>query len=250
MHKSASEKKRVGWRFLGHLPNALTLTNLFCGCLALAALFGGQYTLAFWLVIGAAAADFLDGMAARLLNAYSPLGKDLDSLADMVSFGLVPGVILYLLLVLARSSGELVMGIQVYAAPAFLVTLSACLRLAKFNIDTRQRENFIGLPTPSATLFTLGLLMIYVRNPFGWRSLVLEPVLVYALIAILTYLMVAELPLFSLKFKSLSWKGNEIKIIFAAIAFVSLLVLREAALVFIIPFYVLLSLTQNLKPSP
>lgn len=189
-----------------------------------------------WLGIGAIA-DFLDGAVARLLNAKSALGKQLDSLADMISFGVAPGMILYSFLENGQS-GKLVLE----AIPAFILPVAACFRLAKFNIDPRQTTTFIGLPTPACTLFVVGLLLIAHFNSFGLRPMVYNLIFIYSCIATLSYLMLSELPMFSLKFERYTWRGNEIKIIFAAMAGLLLIILQEAAPSLIIVIYLLTSI--------
>jgi CDP-diacylglycerol--serine O-phosphatidyltransferase len=228
-----------------HIPNSITLLNLIFGCCAVAAIFYHQYSLAFWLVLAGVAADYADGFVARLLGVSSELGKELDSLADMVTFGVVPGAIYYSLLVLALNGNQ---GTVSYLGViGFLVTAFSCLRLAKFNLDTRQTDSFIGLPTPSSTMFTLGLMMIYEKNIFDWGVYILQPVLLISCVIILSYLLVAEIPMFSLKFKSFSWKGNEIKFIFAFIAMLLLIIAREAAFSIVILMYVLFSIVSHLS---
>lgn len=204
-----------------------------------------QYLLAFGFTLTGAVADFADGMVARLLNAKSIIGKELDSLADMVSFGAVPGAIFYSLLqkgLVPEENGQF----SILAASGFILTAFACLRLAKFNVDERQTESFIGLPTPAVALFTLGLMLIYEFNSFGLRPFILNPAFLFTAIAILSFVMVAELPMFSFKISSLKWKGNEIKFIFAALSLLLLISLREVALSLIIIIYVGIAFFQKL----
>ena len=225
-----------------HLPNALTLTNLFCGSLAVLNLVYGRLEWVTGLVMLAALADLLDGMAARALGVTSPMGKELDSLADMVSFGLVPGVIAYGLLIAMGNGGDWPTQLQLNGLPGLAITLASALRLAKFNLDERQHQYFIGLPTPASTLFMLGLLATY--QQYG-KILANFPGVVpvlYVVLAVLCWLMLAEIPMFSLKFKSRGWKGNEIKIIFAALSLVLLFVFQAIAFVWIILIYLFLSL--------
>lgn len=229
---------------LKHIPNALTLSNLFLGCLAILAVLYGQFQLAVWLVLGAIFADYIDGAVARMLGVSSPLGKELDSIADAVSFGVVPGVIFYQLLTMAQ--GQALGTICWPAIPGFLVSAAAGLRLARFNLDTRQTDSFIGLPTPSLTLFTLGLLMIYQSDFFGLKPLLEKTWVLYALVGLFSFLLNAPLPMFAMKFKSFGWKGNEIKFIFAAVAILLLAIWREAAFSVIIVLYLLVSLTLYL----
>ncbi len=222
-----------------HLPNAITLLNLFCGACASLCLLYGRLEWAIGLVALGALADLLDGMVARLLKVHSEMGKQLDSLADMVSFGLVPGIILYCLIA-ASWLGHWPTDIEIRAFPAFLLTLSAALRLGKFNLDERQHEGFLGLPTPACTLFMIGLLAPHL-NP-GIHSYFFEPIAYYLIVLFFSALMVIEIPMFSFKFKSLQWAGNEIRIIFAAIAVAIMLVWQISGLTIVVLLYILLSI--------
>lgn len=229
-----------------HIPNAVTLLNLFFGCCAVVSVFTGQFLTAFWFFFAAIFADYFDGTVARRLDVHSPLGKQLDSLADVVSFGFLPGVILYVLLLIGWTGKASHPGVLWAAAPAFAVTLFSALRLAKFNLDERQSDYFIGLPTPSSCLFTVGLLLIYHFDSFGLAGWIAQPVFLYACAAFLSFILIAELPMFNLKIKSFQWAGNEIKFIFAATALLLLIFLREAALSLIIVLYILISAAQFL----
>ncbi len=234
-----------------NIPNCITLVNLFLGCCALASVLYGQFVQAFFFSIASGVADYLDGMVARALKVKSPLGGQLDSLADMVSFGVVPGAVLYMLLVKGLS-GRDVMPIELTlaASPAFLVSLFAAVRLAKFNLDTRQTESFIGMPTPSCAMFTIGLLMIHHFDSFGLGHFVTNLLFLYAVIPLLCWLMVAEFPMFSLKFKKLTWSGNEIRFTFAAVSLTLMIWLREASFAPIIAAYILFSTIDNLFFKP
>jgi CDP-diacylglycerol--serine O-phosphatidyltransferase len=230
-----------------NIPNFITLVNLFFGCCAVASVLYGQFVPAFFFSMVSGIADFLDGLIARALKVKSPLGKQLDSLADMVSFGVVPGAILYMLLVKGWAGRDVMpIDLTLAASPAFLVTLFAAIRLANFNIDTRQTDSFIGMPTPSCAMFTVGLMLVYHFDSYGLASLVTNPVFVYLTIPVLCWLMVARFPMFSLKFKSLSWKGNEIRFTFAAAALAMMVLLREASFALIIAAYVLFSTIDNI----
>lgn len=233
-----------------HIPNFITLLNLFFGCCAIASVLYGQFVQAFWFSLASGVADYLDGACARMLKVKSPLGQQLDSLADMVSFGVAPGAVVYMLLVKGFSEqDDLPIQLTLAASPAFFISLFAAVRLANFNIDTRQTENFIGMPTPSCAIYTIGLLLIYHFDSFGLGKIVTNPVFLYLNIPLLCFLMVAGLPMFSLKFKNLAWEGNEIRFIFAAFAVMLLAVLREAAFPFIIVGHVLFSLIVHLRVS-
>ena len=225
-----------------NIPNFITLINLFMGCCALASVLYGQFVQAFFFSLAGGVADYLDGTFARVLKVKSPLGGQLDSLADMVSFGVVPGAILYMLLVKGFSGREVLpIELTLAASPAFLVTLFAALRLAIFNLDTRQTEDFIGMPTPACAAFAVGLMLIYHYDSYSLADFVINPLFVYPLIPVLCWLMVSSLPMFSLKFKNLAWKGNEIRFIFAAVTAAMIALLKEAAFSPIIAVYVLFS---------
>ncbi|MDR2954224.1 MAG: CDP-diacylglycerol--serine O-phosphatidyltransferase [Prevotella sp.] len=198
-----------------HIPNLLTSLSLLSGCIAVVMAFNGAY---FWVVIWviiAALFDFSDGFAARMLKAYSPMGKELDSLSDMVSFGVAPSVILYTFLkdhLYIITNNEILQEYLPFAA--FLLAIFSALRLAKFNVDTRQSESFIGLNTPANALFWVSFCYGLVHN-----VPVITPTLIYLiLIAIVVFssLMVSEVPMFSLKIKSLKFRGNEYRYFLAA----------------------------------
>lgn len=224
-----------------HLPNILTLLNLFCGCCAILCVLDQQYVLAFWLLFTAGWFDFFDGLVARWLKVQSPLGGELDSMADMVSFGVVPGVILYVLLRASLGSTELFF---LPATPAFLLPMLAGLRLAKFNLDTRQTDSFIGLPTPATTMYVTGLMLIYHFDSLGLGSLMTNTYFVVANILVLSYLLVAEIPMFSFKMKKFQWQGNEIQFIFMGLVIGLTIAVREVAFSLVVVLYVLFSLIQ------
>lgn len=229
-----------------NIPNAITLLNLFSGCCALASVFYGQFDQVLFFSLVSMAADYLDGMVARALKVKSPLGQQLDSLADMVSFGVVPGAIIYMLLVKGLSGAEVFpIELTIAASPAFLISLFAALRLGRFNLDLRQAEHFLGLPTPSCAAYAVGLMMIYRHDSFGLAQLICHPIFLYLNIPLLCWLMVANFTMFSLKLKNFAWEGNEIRYIFAAVSVLLLLWLREAALSFIIVVYVLISAVHH-----
>ncbi|MBF9237074.1 CDP-alcohol phosphatidyltransferase family protein [Hymenobacter sp. BT683] len=226
-----------------HLPNAITCLNLLCGCLALTYIFAGRLDLGAWFVAAAAVADFADGLVARALRVSSAIGKDLDSLADMVSFGVVPGAILFKLLTLDANLATGVLQWLPYAG--FTVSIFSALRLAKFNNDTRQTTSFIGLPTPACTLVVASLPLILAHDQFELASIILHPGLLLGLTAVLSGLLVAELPLFALKFKNLRWGDNRRRFLFLMLAAVLLLWLRAAAVPLVVLLYVLLSVPKT-----
>ena len=228
------------------IPHIITLGNLFCGCCALLAVFHQQYVPVFFFLLVAGLADYGDGLVARWLNIKSELGKQLDSLADMVSFGLVPGAILYELLKHGFSlsfQDEIILA----ALPGFLITLASALRLAKYNLDTRQSESFIGLNTPSCTMFVVGLMLIYHFDSYGLGSWVIQPAFLYPVILALSYLLIAEIPMFSFKFKHFKWEGNEARFIFLGLSLILLPILQEVTFSVMIVLYVLFSLLVRRK---
>ena len=225
-----------------HLPNAVTCLNLLCGCLALTNIFAGRLELGAYFVAAAAAADFADGLLARALRVSSAIGKDLDSLADMVSFGVVPGAIFFALL----ARGAAPAGLPAWVAYlGFGVSIFSALRLAKFNNDTRQTTSFIGLPTPACTLVVASLPLILAHDRFGLAPVILHPGVLLGLTALLSGLLVAELPLFALKFKNLRWDDNRRRFLFLLLAAGLLLALRAAAVPLVVLLYVLLSVPKT-----
>jgi CDP-diacylglycerol--serine O-phosphatidyltransferase len=242
----------MGVLSLFNLANILTLINLFSGCMAVVFLFNYQMELVPYCVLISLVADFFDGFAARFTKNPTDLGKQLDSLADVVSFGFVPGAILFHLLFLKYESSETMLStyrMYAYSAPAFIVTLFAALRLGKFNIDTRQSEGFIGLATPAATMFVVGLLLMFLNNTFGLTRFIFSGKVLYGTALLLSVLMIAEIPMFGFKFKSFGWKGNEIRYLFIILSLVLIATLKLAAISVIIILYIIVSIAQKfLKP--
>lgn len=262
------------------IPNILTLGNLACGCIAIVCAFNGDLVWSAYLVGIAAVLDFLDGFVARALKQHSPIGKDLDSLADMVTFGVVPGVVMYRLLELSQfaahleetnfdmkqfgsgfTTGYFIAGPLSFIA--FLITLFSALRLAKFNNDTRQSDSFIGVPTPANSILVCSFALILnakIPAELSWpyvhsvaemhaepiKALLLNPWFLTCLVIVMSYLLIAELPLFALKFKSFRWKGNELRFSFLAVSVILLVLLKYIALPLIIMLYILLSVINNL----
>ena len=177
--------------------------------------------------------DFTDGFAARMLKVSSPLGKELDSLSDMVSFGVVPAYLVYAMLASSSENAYL-------PYVAFLLAAFSALRLAKFNIDERQTDQFIGLPTPANVLFLTGILFLQPTLP--WIN---QPMVLVAITVIFSYLLVAELPLIALKFKDASWKKNISRYLLIIVSIIGLIIFKLAAIPFIIIFYILLSIVNN-----
>jgi CDP-diacylglycerol---serine O-phosphatidyltransferase len=209
------------------IPNIITLCNAFFGCLAVLSIFSGQTVWLPWILGICLLADFADGLAARLLKQSSPIGKELDSLADVISFGLVPGAIYYLLLCKSMGQEGLEFDNPNSYLPAlgFVMTVFSVLRLAKFNSDSRQTVHFIGLNTPANTIFTLGLLLTVENNNLGLSQLLLNLPLLIFLIALFSFLLISEIPIFSFKFKSSGWSGNEIRFGFLIASLAALIIL-------------------------
>lgn len=221
----------------------ITVVNLLCGCCAVACAFYDQFPLVLIFFIIGGVADYCDGMVARWLDVKSPLGKELDSIADMVTFGVLPGAILYMLLLLGM--GEATDSFRIMAAPGFVVSAFAGLRLAKFNLDTRQADDFIGLSTPSCSIFVVGLMLIHEHNSFGLGDFVVNNYFLYIVIAVLSYLLISEIRMVSFKFKGIKWKGNERRIIFILMALILLVFFKEVSFSLFIIVYILFSLIDN-----
>ena len=221
-----------------HIPNTITCCNLISGCVAITfALYGNPAMALLWIVAGAVF-DFFDGMVARLLHVSSPIGKELDSLADVVTFGVAPSAILFFQLGVMEypSIAEPLRCVLPYAA--FLMAAFSALRLAKFNLDERQTTSFIGLPTPANALFWASLIV-------GGTSLIESSkwMLPFLLVMMLVscWLLVSELPMFALKFKQWGWKGNEVKYLFVATSALLLAIFGVPGIALVIAWYVLLS---------
>ncbi|MBE6224321.1 MAG: CDP-diacylglycerol--serine O-phosphatidyltransferase [Bacteroidales bacterium] len=191
-----------------HIPNSITSMNLLSGCFATIFALQGNFKTAFLCIIAGAVFDFCDGLAARALKAYSPMGKELDSLADMVTFGVAPAMIMF------RFQAE--SNFLVYLP--LLIAVFSGLRLAKFNIDTRQSENFIGLATPSCALICGSLIYASEIYPALYDFLTAKSYIVPMISLVLCYLLICEIPMFSFKFKSLKWADNSARFSFLALA--------------------------------
>jgi CDP-diacylglycerol---serine O-phosphatidyltransferase len=219
-----------------HIPNFITLLNLLCGCIAVVYVANNQFETAFYFVSLGIFLDFFDGFFARLFKVTSALGLQLDSLADMVTSGVVPGFVMYKLLLTFTNHNQYI------AYFGFLITLGACYRLANFNIDTRQTDTFIGLPTPANTLFIMSLPLLYIEKYFAFNA-------IHAILLLITivsgYIMNAEIPLFSLKIKEIGFAGNQLQIIFLLISLILLVFFQFLGVALIIIFYVLLSVLRN-----
>jgi CDP-diacylglycerol--serine O-phosphatidyltransferase len=236
-----------------HLPNLITLLNLLSGCIAvLYAVFGYLEAAALFVAIGIGF-DFFDGFAARLLKVEGALGKQLDSLADMVTSGLVPGIVMMQMLLKASTENTLE---SLLVAATFqwlpfcglLVTLASAYRLANFNIDTRQTSSFVGLPTPANTLLIVSLPLICKHSEFTFVVALLQnKYLLLVLTFVSVYLLNAEIPLFALKFKNFSWKDNAFKFLFLGLSLLLLLLLQFVAVPLIVLLYVTISVWQHFR---
>ena len=236
-----------------HIPNAITLLNLASGLLAIIAIFKGYYDEAFLFVCLGIFFDFWDGFFARKFKVSGELGLQLDSLADVVTSGVVPGLMIFKLLQDIQEDSSSVyylteeyyyMGFVPYLG--FIITLASAYRLAKFNIDTRQTDSFIGLPTPANALFIMSIPMIQFDGTHEWLvNALFNPFVLLIISLVSAYMLNAEIPLFSLKIKDFSWDKNKLQVFFLAIAATLLLFLGFTALPIIILLYVVLSVLNN-----
>lgn len=220
------------------LPNLLTLMNLFCGCMAIVfAMHQGNLKIAFLFVILAAVFDFFDGFVARLLNMSAEIGVQLDSLSDMVSFGVAPSIFLYMLYISEGGVEWFPFGIYI----VFLVAMFSALRLAKFNIDETQTEEFVGLPTPACAILITSAGYLYVDGLFS-----IAPLWILVITAVLSWLLISPIRMFSLKFKDFTLKNNAIRYIFLILSIVALVVFKMVAIPFIIIGYIVISIVRHL----
>ncbi len=233
-----------------HIPNTITIFNLLSGVISLTLTFKGDYVNASLFIFLAAVFDFLDGNAARMLNAHSDLGKQLDSLADMVSFGVAPGVMIFQM-ISVQCAGSCNIFERMHLTPylAMLIPVCSALRLAKFNIDPRQEVNFIGLPTPANAIFFASIPLVLFVQP-GLFSFVHVDFLVTffsntraltILAVFFSYLLISDFKIFSMKFKNMGWQGNELRYILLIISLVMFLLFFLSAIPIIIMVYILMS---------
>lgn len=246
------------------LPNILTLGNLFCGALAavfiletpafLASYNGQDYLVSapppvFWasVLVGVAAVlDFLDGFAARLLKVQSLLGKELDSLADVVTFGLVPGLILYEMLRSAWMQQPGAMDVRLWSMlPALLVPCFAAFRLARFNLDNRQELHFLGMPTPAVGITVASFPLVMLYGPLWLNNRLHQPWVLYLLILLVCILMVSDIPFFSLKIKRLALKGNWLRYILIIVTLASIPLLHWGSVSLAFVLYIVLSVGKH-----
>lgn len=235
-----------------HFPNMLTSCNLISGCIATLFAFQQNYTMALTMIIIGAVFDFFDGFAARLLRVSSPIGKELDSLADDITFGFAPSAIVFAMLRELIESGTNAacplteMGLMDYVPYlAFIIAAFSALRLAKFNLDERQTNSFIGLPTPANALFWGALAVALSEGGMLDGSTKWLPAALLLGVALSGWILVAEIPMFALKFKHFGLKGNELRYGFIALGAILLLLAGWVGFSGIIILYVITSIVNN-----
>jgi len=236
------------------IPNIVTLGNLLCGTLATIFAVGGHFEMTALFVVLGIFLDFFDGFFARVLKVSGELGKQLDSLADMVTSGVVPGIVLFVLLgnnqqlpYDIHAEFKISMGLPLIG---LLVTLSACYRLAKFNLDTRQSESFIGLPTPAMSLFIVSLPLVQMHSDIDFvKDLIGNNYFLIGITILFSFLMNSEFHLFSLKFKNYGIKENLFKYILILFSIILLITIEYLAVPVIIISYVILSMLKNMKKA-
>lgn len=226
-----------------HLPNALTCGNLLCGCAGIALTTDLGVIMGFYAILAGACFDFLDGFVARLLKVTSPIGKELDSLADMVTFGVLPGLMMMKMIYNGPAESPFYYATFI----GLLLPLGAALRLARFNVDTRQTDRFLGLPTPAAALLIGGLPVLISTYPMAAHYLSAPVMLVLTLVTM--GLMVSSLPLMALKFKSAAFGPNRMRYLLVLLSAGLLLVFGLGAFPFIILLYILLSIIDHFLPQ-
>ncbi|NMF35024.1 CDP-diacylglycerol--serine O-phosphatidyltransferase [Flammeovirga yaeyamensis] len=224
-----------------HIPNAITCGNLISGCIGITFCFEGNLVMGAFMILVGAGFDFFDGFAARMLKVSSPVGKELDSLADMVTFGVLPSVIMYHLLMYVDVH-------QYLPYLAFLLAAFSAIRLANFNVDERQSDGFIGVPTP-ATAIIIGSLPLIMQWYPQYDAYVSNIYVLVGLTLLLSYLMNAEIPLVSLKFKNFGWTGNEARYILIISSMILLAIFRVAALPLIVLMQILVSVVFRTKST-
>lgn len=224
-----------------HIPNGITSLNLVCGCLSIISALAGDLIMASLFIGGAAVLDFFDGFTARLLGVSGEMGKQLDSLADVVSFGVAPGFILY------GISGQCFPGSFCINRYLFLlIPVFSAIRLAKFNIDTRQSDSFIGVPTPANSIFIGSLPFIMAYDTYGLSGFITSTYFLVIFPFVSAYLLVAELPLLALKFRNFGWKDNKARFILIICCVLSIAIFKFAGLALSIILYILISIINNI----
>jgi CDP-diacylglycerol--serine O-phosphatidyltransferase len=236
-----------------HIPNFITSLNLFSGCIGIILALTYRIDYAAYFILIAALFDFLDGMAARVLHVKSEIGKELDSLADVVSFGVLPGIIVYQLMSASLNIPFSGTYLSIFSLVALIIPVLSAVRLAKFNLDTRQTTSFIGLPVPANAIFLGSLPLIKMQAGFSeslsWLTVITDNYYILAIIAIgMSLLLVSEIPLISLKFRNLKFAENKPQFILVLFAVISFAIITFTAIPVIILVYILLSLI--FKPAP
>jgi CDP-diacylglycerol--serine O-phosphatidyltransferase len=234
-----------------HIPNFITSLNLASGFIAILFIAGGDILTGSWLIFAAMIFDFLDGLSARLLRAYSELGKELDSLADVVSFGVAPGFIISKLLYASISGSSSGVGFVIITMviPS-VMPVCAALRLAKFNIDTTQSTSFKGLPTPANGLAVISIVIAHKYSDSQLFSIFYNSATAIIILTLaLSILMVSRIPLMSLKIKNFKVRGNEGRYLLIVLTGISLLIFGVAAVPLIIPVYIIASIASLLFPK-
>ncbi|MCE6991634.1 CDP-diacylglycerol--serine O-phosphatidyltransferase [Dyadobacter sp. CY323] len=226
-----------------NIPNAFTCGNLLCGCIGVVEAFHNNLLLSCVLIGVALIFDFFDGFLARILKVSSAIGKDLDSLADMVTFGVLPSIIVYQLLM--QSIPDLFGIWKAYAA--MIIAIFSAIRLAKFNNDPRQSDSFIGVPTPANAMLIASLpLIVHTQGEF-WKDIIINTNNLLILTVVMSYLLVMEMPLIALKFKNFGWRGNEARYILILATVTLLISLKILAIPVILILYILLSVAENIR---
>lgn len=229
-------------RLKQHIPNAITCCNLVSGCLSILFLTQNMPVKAALMIFVAGLFDFLDGFSARLLKVHSPIGADLDSLSDVVSFGVAPGFIMYWLMSRSFDLPQwCIAGIKVLPCLAFLLTVFSAIRLARFNVDETQKTSFRGIPAPGMAIF-IASLPLALSQVHHLKDGVLSYWACIGITLIFSFMMVSRLRFFSFKMKSAKWKGNEVRWIFLLVALVSFVIFKWLALPFVMMLYILLSI--------
>lgn len=225
------------------IPNLLTCLNLVCGVAAIICAVHREVEYASLLIGISLVADFLDGFMARLLKVSGPVGKELDSLADVISFGAFPGVVMVYLLAESKTEGTFAGEIPWFAWSGLIIAAFSALRLAKFNLDTRQTDCFLGLATPANTIFILSIWIVKDHYPDTMIATFASQIYtLFAIIPIVSYLLISEVKLIAFKFKDLSFANNKFRFILMALCLVLLAVFRVKALPFLVPLYILVSI--------
>ena len=239
------------------IPNSITILSLVLACLAIILTFEGEIAIAAYLLIGSCVCDFLDGFAARALKVNNPIGKEIDSLVDMIAFGVAPAMLMYQITKIAQETQQIQLLIDFpwIHYIVFVIPAISAIRLAKFNIDTRQTTSFIGLAVPAHAAFYIfcSILFIYpelpqIINVSGIVTpIISNPLIMLTFCILLSIMLVVEVPMFSLKFKNLKWKDNALPFTFVFLWFGMLILINIVAMPMIIIFYILWSIVLNIK---